>query len=365
MRILYLTNGQTSHDLRFAASLAQTPHEVFILSLQGIVTGWPVKVTPVNWEPVKKSLFIIQLQAPKLKKVIESIKPDVVHAGPVQGPAYLAAVNLIHPLVTMSWGSDLMLEAERSFQTRRITRFTLSQTDVLVGDSKCILEKARKYGFKGPYFQFPWGVDLFHFSPAGSRNLQDELGWQENTVLLSMRSFEKLYDVDCIIQAFTIAAEKRPDLRLKVFGKGSREGLLRKLVAEAGLSDKVHFGGVAALENLPDVYRSADLYISGSHSDGASVSLMEALACGLPALVSNIPGNAEWIEQGVNGWRFTTGNAEDLAGFMVKFDKDSPEVNEMRQRNRVLAEERADWSKNFPVLLQAYEKAIELRRERA
>lgn len=114
-----------------------------------------------------------------------------------------------------------------------------------------------------------------------------------------------------------------------------------------------------------EAYHTADLYLSATHSDGASVSLMEALACGLPALVSDIPGNAEWIVPGENGWMFKTGNPEDLARYMVKFDKDSPEVKKMRQQNRILAEERADWSKNFPVLLQAYEKAVELHREKA
>jgi glycosyltransferase involved in cell wall biosynthesis len=57
----------------------------------------------------------------------------------------------------------------------------------------------------------------------------------------------------------------------------------------------------------------ADLYISPSHVDGSSVSLMEALACGLPALVSDIPANQEWVSEGVNGWLFPDGNADILA----------------------------------------------------
>ena len=58
----------------------------------------------------------------------------------------------------------------------------------------------------------------------------------------------------------------------------------------------------------------ADLYISPSHVDGSSVSLMEALACGLPCLVSDIPANQEWVREGENGWLFPDGDDERLAG---------------------------------------------------
>ena len=360
MRVLYFTNGQSPHDLRFTKALAQTPHEIFVLCLEGIESGWPEKITPVSWNPNEKNWKSLRLQAPKLKTILDILKPDIVHAGPVQGPAFLAAVAGFHPLVTMSWGSDLLLEARRNWQTRRVTHFTLSSTDVLVGDSKCIEEEARNFGYRGPYFQFPWGVDLKHFMPTGSTNLRTKLGWQDKTVLLSMRSFEKLYDVKSIIQAFCISSELRQDMRLLVFGQGTQEPLLKKIVREYGVEDKVYFGGKVSLEELPDVYRSADLYISASHSDGSSVSLMEALACGLPVLVSDIPGNREWIVPGKNGWLFKTGNVNDLGNHLLQFDKESSEILAMKVENRKLAEERADWTRNFPVLLQAYEKAIEI-----
>ncbi len=364
MRVLYLTNGQTPHDLRFATALAGTTHDVHVLSLQGITTGWPEQVHVVNWEPVEKNWLRVQLQVPRLKAVIRELAPDVIHAGPMQWPAFLAAAAGAHPLVSMSWGSDLLVEAKRNLHTRRITSLALARTDVLVGDSKCILESARSFGYKGPYFQFPWGVDLAHFAPGGVTGLRKRLGWEQDTVLLSVRSFESLYDVDTIVSAFCQASQVRSDLRLLVYGAGSRENVLRRKVEAAGMTAKVHFGGMVGLQELPEVYRSADLYVSASHSDGASVSLMEALACGLPALVSDIPGNREWIEPGVNGWRFGVGDAEELSSNFLRFDKDSIQTTEMKARNRLLAEQRADWTKNFPILLQAYEQAIELNRGR-
>ncbi len=362
MRILYLTNGQTPHDLRFTTALAQTPHEVFVLPLDGVERPWPAGIKTPEWKPVQKSWTGLRLIAPKLSKLLMDLSPDLVHAGPVQGPAFLASLTGIRPLVTMSWGSDLLLEAHRNIQTRMITRSTLMRSDVLVGDSKCIEKEARRYGFRGPYFQFPWGVDLEHFCHESTANLRKQLNWQNNTVLLSMRSFEKLYDVACILEGFLIAVKEKPELRLMIFGQGSQEEQLKKIAAQSGESDKIYFGGTVPLEQLPEVYRSADVYVSASHSDGASVSLMEALACGLPVLASDIPGNREWITPGENGWLFEIGNSTRLSQYLIEFGKESDTTKMMKKANRKLAEDRANWSKNFPVLLDAYEKAVELHR---
>jgi glycosyltransferase involved in cell wall biosynthesis len=102
----------------------------------------------------------------------------------------------------------------------------------------------------------------------------------------------------------------------------------------------------------------ADLYVSPSHVDGSSVSLLEALACGLPCLVSDIPGNREWIEEDVNGWSFRDGDAEDLAGkisLAIKSRKFLPRIGELARKT---AEEKADWKKNFGKLLEAYDKTV-------
>lgn len=365
MKIMYFSLGDTTHDIHFVSALGKTEHEVSLFGFEGWSGKWLEWILRSKFNSFIENMFRLPSQVREFKKLIADIAPDVVHAGPLHGSAFRVALSGFHPLVTLSWGSDLMLEAERNLATRWITRYTLAHTDVLCGDSKCIHEKAKRFGYKGPYFQFPWGVDLEAFSPGVFKDLRERLGWNDNTIFLSIRSLEPLYDVDCIVNAFILAEKKRPDIRLLVYGSGSRLTALRDALKSAGILHKTYFGGRVNDERMIEAYHTADLYLSATHSDGASVSLMEALACGLPALVSDIPGNAEWIVPGENGWMFKTGNPEDLARYMVKFDKDSPEVKKMRQQNRILAEERADWSKNFPVLLQAYEKAVELHREKA
>jgi len=111
----------------------------------------------------------------------------------------------------------------------------------------------------------------------------------------------------------------------------------------------------------PRWYRMADLYISPSHVDGSSVSLMEALACGLPALVSDIPANQEWVAEGVNGWLFPDGDAEALAAGILAAAAERKKLPRIGRAARRSAEQRADWKKNFAKLLEAYEQTVHLK----
>jgi glycosyltransferase involved in cell wall biosynthesis len=107
--------------------------------------------------------------------------------------------------------------------------------------------------------------------------------------------------------------------------------------------------------DLPRWYHMADLYISPSHVDGSSVTLMEALASGLPCLVSDIAGNQEWIEDGVNGWTFQDGDVDDLAEKILLAMKNRKSFKRIGEAARKTAEQKADWRKNFGKLLNAYD----------
>jgi len=122
--------------------------------------------------------------------------------------------------------------------------------------------------------------------------------------------------------------------------------------------DRVTFPGLVKQSELPDFYRTADLYLSASHSDGTSISLLEAMGCGRPVLVSDIPGNKEWVTPGKNGWLFPDGNVEALSQAIVQVLSERPKLPEMGLSARLITENRANWKTNFPLLLDAYNLAI-------
>jgi glycosyltransferase involved in cell wall biosynthesis len=303
---------------------------------------------PVHWRDGPRLLA-------SLKRVIRAVQPDLIQAGSLQTAALLAALSGYSPLVSMSWGYDLLFDADRNTLWRWATRYTLSHSAVMIGDCNTIRQRARSFGMPDEHIvTFPWGVDLDHFNVGG---LESSNAPTFN--LLSTRNWEPIYGVDVIAKAFVQAAQQRPELRLILLGDGSQAGLLRQVFTRGGVLDNVIFPGQVSQAELPDYYRAADLYVSASHSDGSSISLLEAMACGRPALVSDIPGNLEWVEPGIQGWFFPDGDQNALAQAILHAVDMREKLPEMGCAARRLAEQRADWKKNFQQLLQAYEIALQ------
>ncbi len=368
MRVLYFTRDYTPHDHRFLTALAATPHEVFSLRLERrgaqredrplppeiIQIPWRGGTAPARWQDGPALLG-------GLRRVIREVRPDLIHAGSIQTAAFLTALAGFKPLVSMSWGSDLLKDADASAAMRFATRYTLARTSVLVGDCKAVRDKAVSMGFPADrVVLFPWGVDLKRFCPGPAHDFRARLGWQDAFVLLSNRAWEPLYGVDGVVRAFIRAAGRIPALRLLLLGNGSQASQLHKMVADADLLNRVHFAGQVSQADLPTYYRAADLYLSASHSDGSSVSLMEALACGCPVLVSDIPGNQEWVEPGAAGWRFPDGDWDALQAGIERAYAEQDSLPRLAAAARALAEQRADWSANFQKLLGAYQLALDL-----
>lgn len=373
MRILYFTRDYTTHDRRFLAALAQTEHQIYYLRLeqrgqqledrplppQVEIVHWAGGEQPARWQDGPRLLA-------DLKRLLQEIKPDLVQAGPLQTCALLVALAGFRPLVSVSWGSDLLLDADRSAWYRWATRYTLARSAAMVGDCAPVRQKAIAYGMPDERIvTFPWGVDLQHFSPDGASSAPHHAIFQgtptsdaEPFVLLSTRGWEPVYGVDVIARGFVLAAHEHPELQLLMLAGGSQAGLLRQIFQQGGVSHQVHFPGQIKQAELPHYYRSADLYVSASHSDGTSISLLEAMACGTPALVSDIPGNREWVQPGVQGWWFPDGDAQGLSEGILAAIQQRARLAEMGCAARRLAEEKADWEKNFPQLLKAYEIAV-------
>lgn len=368
MKILYFSRSYTPHDHRFLNALDETPHQVSFLQLEQPERRTEERMVPggvkvVHWDGGTRSFRWRDVPAltRDLKRIIGEVKPDVIHAGPVQSAAYLAARSGFQPLLTMSWGSDLLMEADRNNWMRRITRYTLKRTTVLTGDCEAVRDKAAQFGFPADRaVLFPWGVDLQRFSPGRADDLRSSLGWQDAFVVLSLRSWEPLYGVDVLARGFARAARQNPQLRLLLLSGGSQEKAIRDIFEQAGVLEQVHFTGQISQNDLPRFYQAADLYVSASHSDGSSVSLMEALACGLPALVSAIPGNREWLADSGAGWLFPDGDDQAVTEGILKAYDQRSELQTVRLAARALAKERANWPVNFKRLLNAYDLALEI-----
>ena len=368
MRIIYFSKNYTPHDYRFLSSLSKTDHEIFYLKLEANQRQtedrpvseniqqilWAGGRSEFRWRDVPRLSF-------DLRRLIKELQPDLIHAGPIQSCAFVAALSGFRPILAMSWGYDLVMDADKSAWMRWVTRYTLKRSAFFTSDAKISRDKAVAYGMEPERTViFPWGVDLEKFAPKKDERKKKKLarGSSNSITLFCNRTWESIYGVDVLAKAFVKVAVEDPNISLILLGGGSQGGKIRQILMNRGVLERVHFGGQVSQADLPRWYHMADLYLSPSHVDGSSVSLMEALASGLPCLVSDIPGNKEWIEDGVNGWLFRDGDVDDLAAKIVSATKNRKSFNTMGAAARRTAEEKADWKKNFGKLLEAYEKVI-------
>ena len=367
MKVFYFSRSYTPHDYRFLAAISEAGHTAAYLRLepearQSEDRPVPPGVQQILWEGAGAAFRWTDIPrlVPALRRILHDSQPDVVHAGPIQTCAYLSALAGFHPLLAMSWGYDLVQDAARSRWMEWVTRYTLQRCDWFISDAHVTRARAIAYGVDAARTTvFPWGVNLERFAPAPASNAR-----KDGFNLFCNRTWEPLYGVDVLARAFGRLAPQHPGLSLALLGSGSQAAALRQIFLGAGVLDRVSFGGNVPQRDLPGWYHQADLYISPSHVDGSSVSLMEALACGLPVLVSDIPGNREWVTEGENGWLFRDGDAEDLAAKILHACEERGSLAEMGRRSRAIAEARADWKKNAAALLQTYEEVTALREKR-
>jgi len=363
VRVVYFSQDYSAHDYRFLNALGETEHEVLYLRLERRRNlesrPLPPRVHGVDWWGGKGGFTWSDWPRMLLglRKVIRQLKPDLIHAGPIQHCAFPVSALGFKPLVSMSWGSDL-LAGGRTGLGRATARFALERSAALIADCQAVRQAALAMGMRSDRIVvFPWGVDLEKFRPARGSRLRAELGWDKAFVLISTRAWEPVYGIDVLVEGFCQAAMADPRLRLLMLGGGRMAGLVQEKLAQAGMSDRVHLAGQIEHDRLPEFYRASDLYLSASHSDGSSVSLLEAMACGLPALVSDILGNREWVEPGVNGWWFPDGDPAGLAaGIARAVVLDNLEA--LGKAGRKIVEVRADWTRNVGLVGEAYRLAL-------
>jgi len=364
MKIIYFSLDYCPHDHRFLSALSETEHQVYYVRLQRgarqtedrpvpeniEIVQWAGGQKPFDWRDLPKLTF-------DFRRLTQKIKPDLIHAGPIQTCAFIAALSGFRPILTMSWGFDLMKDVYRGRGWEFATRYTLKRSTYFTSDARVTRDTAVKYGMdSAKTVVFPWGVDLSQFRIQNS-----EFRIDDGFTLFCNRSWEPNYGVDVLAKAFVKVAKERPEVSLMLLGGGSQGKDIRNILVRGGVEERVTFPGHVNNRELPRYYQMADLYISPSHVDGSSVSLMEALACGLPCLVSDIPANKEWVFDDQNGWLFRDGDVDDLAAKILKAIEKRASLPKIGQNARAVAEERANWQTNFQKLLQAYQTTLEVK----
>ncbi len=277
MKILYFSNDYSPHDHRFLSAIRDGGHEVFHVRLERNLRQTEDRPVPegveiVQWAGGKDKFRWLDLPNMWLVcgELSSAFKPDLIHAGPIQTCAFIAVLTGFRPILTMSWGYDLMQDADKNRWMARITQYVLRNSTYFTSDAMVTRDKAVAYGMNPDRTViFPWGVDLDRYLPKNWSTDKRQNGTtakRDNAfTLFCNRAWEPLYGVDVLARAFVKAAQARPELSLMLLGGGSQGARIRQILHSGGVLDRVTFGGQISQNELPRWYHWADVYISPSH----------------------------------------------------------------------------------------------------
>ena len=366
MRVLYFSDNTSGHNQRFLEKLSQSGLEVWFLDpgSKCLAEGWLPQ--GVRWARTKQviprnsSLETFSIFLPQFRELLAEIKPDVVHAGPVQTCGYVTALSDFHPWLLCSWGSDLLLHAQQSPELLHATQEALSSADSFFCDCDTVRDRAKQFADlpDSRIVQLPWGIKKGLFGPSDDLPSKEQFEREHGThVVIYTRSWEPLYGIKTLLEAFLQAYRIDSSLRLLLLGDGSEARRVREFIAVHGLGGVIRTLGPYRKEDMPKWFRVADTYVSCTQSDGTSISLLEAMATGLPVVLTDIPSNREWVTENFNGWLAPVNSAEGFANRLLCAARLTPEERGLfSERTRRIVEERADWDRNFPRLLEMYER---------
>jgi len=214
---------------------------------------------------------------PSLASTVASFRPTVLFLpGPV-GAQYAPALRMVH--VVCAHGDALV------------------RTRELVGDMA---------------IELSIGVDSQVFSP-GVISVRAGLGWTtQHRVLGYVGRLAYVKGVDLLATAFRDLSRTVPDVRLLIVGSGEEEGKIRSILAKELAQGLVYFESNVSHQRLAEWYRAMDLFVLPSRYENYANVILEALACGVPFLASDVGGNSMLGETGA-GWLFEAGSVSSLS----------------------------------------------------
>jgi glycosyltransferase involved in cell wall biosynthesis len=185
------------------------------------------------------------------------------------------------------------------------------------------------------------GIDLNRFSFRGPA---DEL------CAISVARLSPIKDFPTLLRGVAVVRGKLPGFRLRIVGDGPQRPRLEQLAAELGLADTVEFLGERS--DVADLLSQAGFFVCSSKSEGISLTLLEAMAVGLPVLATSVGGNPEIVAEGRTGRLVESLNPDAIAAGILALCHERARWREMGEAARRRVEEHFDVRR----MVQRYEQ---------
>lgn len=270
--------------------------------------------------PFRRGGFITNIfQIPVLNKFLKREKFDIVHVHTETGGFMLRLSCLIQSKCNtkfvytphgMSFWKGSSLKSQLVY--RPLERWICSAMDMNLGMNMEEVENLKRWNKRTAHYVHGVGLNVARMqNPARSREqMREEFGLTESDKFIaSIGELDDNKNHITVIKA--LATLGRKDFKYVVCGVGPNTDMLLAEAEHMGLKENVILAGYRS--DIPDVLNAADIFVFPSFHEGMPVSALEAMACGLPIICSEIRGNVDIIREGDNGYLFQPSDVETLA----------------------------------------------------
>jgi L-malate glycosyltransferase len=289
-----------------------------------------------------------------LKKLIRQFQPDILHSHYVSSYGLVGALTGFKPHFVSVWGRDIFQFPTQNKLNKMLVQFTLNQAQVICSTSKVMAKETNLYTNKNVYVT-PFGVDLTKFRPIPQPS-------DGRIVIGTVKALSDKYGIGDLVKGFARVAEKHPekDLHLMIIGDGPQRKEYEELAAKLNIADKTVFTGRVPNDEVPDYINKMDIFAvpSTENSESFGVAAVEAMACGVPVVVSDVGGLPEVVIDGETGYVVPKESPDQLAD---KFNYliENPQLKEKIGKQAVQhVKEQYNWVDNANGMLNLYDQTL-------
>lgn len=367
MKICLLSPASNVHTMRWANGLCRLGHEVHVISQHKPLDSYLPRVT-LHIFP-NKGILGYFLIAPRVKKLIARLQPDIVNAHYASGYGTTARMANVGKYVLSVWGSDVYDFPYQSPLHRYLLKKNLCSATLIASTSHCMARQVRRLVTPQRDIAItPFGIEMSAFSAHQPK--QKNLREQSSIVIGTVKTMSHKYGIDTLIHAFAqlyqdlaLSDKALADkLHLRLVGGGEQLEELEQLVQQLSLQDRVSFVGNVPHAQVPDELQKMDIFVALSRLDSESfgVAAVEACAAYLPVVVSDVDGFREVVLDEQTGLVVPRENPMAAANAIKRLILEDNLRTSLSSAGRQRVVEEYEWSHCLSLMEQAYRQVIAL-----
>ncbi|MFQ5638469.1 MAG: glycosyltransferase [bacterium] len=293
-----------------------------------------------------------------LKTLKVSKNVDIIHAQWLYSGMIAAFVKIMRgtPFVVTLRGSDTIRSGKGGL-SHFVSKWVLKHADLVTTVNQDLRHWAIQQGVApNAVFVIRNGVELNKNAEIKKSNSLCRLIFVGHLVPAKGLNF--------LIEALAIVYRVNNSVRLTVVGDGVEINPLRKNVQVKGLNAIVDFQGVQPSNRIPQLMQGADCLVLPSLREGTPNVVLEAMACGLPIVASDLPGIREVVQDGITGLLVKPGHTEELAEKILQVIQNHEYRTEMGEKGfQAISELQLGWKHSAKQYLEIYQKTCAVSRE--